>query len=132
MTLDHWIGHVSGICVLLYHQPSPPVGVLHGQRLAMQSTDDSACTDSRVPPPRNYRCRFELEFATSSLGLTLFKQVALTERSAIRPASTGCREPAVPACRAVPAPVPRYRSATLSSVSETDSTCCGPRAPPAP
>ena len=57
-----------------------------------------------------------------------------TERLANRSPSPGCRGPAAPACRAVPAPVPRGRGATWSSASgvrDGFDLPAGPRAPPA-
>ena len=60
-----------------------------------------------------------------------FMQTGTTERSTKLPASLGCTGLAVSACLAVRAPVSRGRSATWSSASERDSTCCGPRALPA-
>ena len=54
------------------------------------------------------------------------RPAAPTERPAGLSASSGCRGPAAPECRAVPAPVPRGRGATWSSASVTDSACRRP------
>ena len=57
-----------------------------------------------------------------------------TERPANRSPSLGCRGPAAPACRPVPAPVPRGRGATCSSASpvsdgfDLPAGPCSPRA----
>ena len=61
-----------------------------------------------------------------------FRPAAATERSVSRPASPGCKASAARARRAVPAPVPRGRSATcVLSAPDRISTCPSPRAPPA-